>query len=141
VTVDGSGTPKIAHAFKHAEHEGAANTNGNLAALGGDQVIAVAAGHIDPKTMKADERDRLFKVDLARGEQTELHESQGAFSIGVPAFDAASGVLLVPDAGGMDAPEYGVHRFEVSEEREVKHDRFIEVAPDTTLAARQILAL
>ena len=141
VTVDAAGLPKVTRAFRVAQHEGAANTASNLAALGGDTVIAVAAGRIDPKTMQADLKDRLFKVDLETGDQTELHESAGAFSLGVPAFDRASGVLLVPDAGSSDRPEYGVQRFEVSADHDVKHDAFIEVAPNTTLAARQVLAL
>jgi hypothetical protein len=141
VSVDGSGKPKQTQSFRVTEHQDAANSNSYVASLGGDIVIAVASGHIDPKTMQADEPDRLFKLDLSSGEQTELRASEGAFAIGVPAYDAVSGILLVPDAGGMDAPRFGVHRFKVDAKHAPKYDAFVEVAPETSLTARQVLAL
>lgn len=141
VSVDSAGKPTQTRIFRVSEHDAAANSNSYVASVGGDVVVAVASGHIDPKTMQADEPDRLFKLDLSSGEQTELRVSEGAFAIGVPAYDARNGVLLVPDAGSMDAPQFGVHRFKVDAKHAIKYDAFIEVAPETSLAARQVLAL
>jgi hypothetical protein len=144
VAVDGAGNAEITHAYRIAEHAGAANTNSNVASLGGDLVVAVATGVIDPSTMKASSFDALYRVDLATGSQDVLRESSGAFAIGVPAFDPSTGVLLVPDAGGDDDPRYGVHRFQVDSDAkagQANYQTFIEVAPDTTLAARQVLRL
>lgn len=141
VSVDSSGKPKLVHAWHVAEHMGAANSNSNLAAVGGDVVVAVAAGKIDPSTMEPQETDRLFTVDLNSGEQTEIVQSQGAFALGVPAFEASGGVLLVPDAGSMEAPKLGVLRFKVDAKHALKPDGFVEVAGNTGLSARQVLAL
>jgi len=141
VTVDDAGKAKIQHAFRKADHEDAANTNSNVASLGGNIVVAVAAGRIDPETMKPAEVDTLYRVDLASGEQEALWESEGAFVLGMPAFAASTGLLLVPDAGNPDQPLTGVQRFRVDDEREVDHDDFVEVAAETGLAARRVLAL
>jgi hypothetical protein len=91
--------------------------------------------------MQAAEVDKLYRVDLASGEQEELWESQGAFVLGTPAFALSTGLLLVPDAGNRDQPLTGVRRFLVNDEREVEHDDFVEVAAETGLAARRVLAL
>lgn len=144
IAVDGAGKATITRAYRIAEHDGAAITNSNVASLGGDLVVAVATGVIDPSTMKASSFDALYRVDLANGSQDKLKESSGAFAIGVPAFDPTTGVLLVPDAGGDDDPRYGVHRFQVdsgAKAGQADYQSFVEVAPDTTLAARQVLRL
>lgn len=141
VHVDEAGRAEISQSFRVADHEEAANVNSNIASLGGDIVVAVASGHVDPETMRPDRGDRLFRVDLSSGEQTELWVSRGAFALGSPGYDATSRVLLVPDAGDLDQPSFGLQRFRVSADREVSHSDFVEVAPDTGLAARQVLAL
>jgi hypothetical protein len=141
VVVDDKGRPKIQQAFRKKDHEEAANTNSNVASLGGNIVVAVAAGRVDPETMKPAEVDKLYRVDLASGEQEELWEAKGAFVLGTPAFAASTGLLLVPDAGNSDEPQRGVQRFEVNAAREVDHDKFVEVAGETGLAARRVLAL
>jgi hypothetical protein len=141
VTVDDAGNAKIQHAFRKADHEDAANANGNVASLGGNIVVAVATGRNNPMTMEPAEVDKLFRIDLASGEQEELWESSGAFALGTPAYAASTGLLLIPDAGNRDQPRTGVQRFEVNDEREVDHDAFVEVAAETGLAARRVLAL
>ena len=141
VTVDAEGKAKIQHAFRKADHEDAANSNSNVASLGGNIVVAVAAGRIDPETMEPAEVDKLYRVDLASGEQEVLWESDGAFALGMPAFAASTGWLLVPDAGNRDQPLTGVQRFRVNAEREVDYDEFVEVAAETRLAARRVHAL
>jgi hypothetical protein len=141
IEVDDAGKAEIKHAFRVADHEDAANTNSNVASLGGDIVVAVAQGSIDPETMAVAEPDKLFRLDLASGKQTELWESTGAFALGTPAYAVKTGLLLVPDAGTKPDPRTGVERFTVDDKRAVKHDAFVEVAADTGLAARRVLAL
>lgn len=141
VSLDDSGKAKIGHSFRKADHEDAANANSNVTSLGGDIVVAVAAGALDPTTKKPSKQDKLLRVDLASGEQTELWESKGAFSLGTPAFVESSGLLLVPDAGGLDEPLTGVQRFKVNKDREADRVDFVDVAADSGLAARRALAL
>jgi len=38
----------------------------------------------------------------------------------------------------MDAPIYGVQRFKVDKDLKVTRDRFVSVAPSTTLTAREV---
>jgi hypothetical protein len=140
-TVDDEGNPEIQHAFRKADHADAANTSNNVASLGGNIVVAVAAGRIDAETMKPAQVDKLYRVDLASGEQEELWESKGAFVLGMPAFATSTGLLLVPDAGNRDEPLTGVQRFRVNAARDVDHDSFVEVAKETGLSARRVLAL
>jgi hypothetical protein len=141
VRVDDAGRAEIERELRIVDHDDAANTGSNVASLGGDIVVAVAAGVIDAATMKVAEPDRLYRIDLKTGEQTELWESAGAFAIGVPAFAEKTGLLIVPDAGDKPEPVTGVHRFSVNDAREVEHEALVEVAKDTGLAARQVLAL
>ena len=141
ITVNDAGKASIARSYRNADHKDAAQLTGNVASLGGDIVVAVAAGHIDAATMRADTTDQLLRIDLESGEQTMLLESEGAFGLGSPSFSEASGLLLVPDAGKSDDPSSGVQRFEVDAKREVKRVDFVDVAGETGLAARQVLAL
>lgn len=141
ISVSDSGKASIKHAFRKAEHSDAENTNSNVVSLGGHIVVAVASGHLDPATKKADKGDKALRVDLASGAQSELWESEGAFALGSPAFAQSSGLLLVPDAGGIDNPITGIQRFKVDKNREADRDDFVEVAPDTGLATRRVLAL
>jgi hypothetical protein len=141
VSIDAAGKAAIKLTFRKADHDGAANTNSNVASLGGDIVVAVATGRNDPQTALPAEVDRLFRVDLASGKQTQLWESSGAFALGVPAYAEKTRLLLVPDAGNKDEPRTGVQRFNVDTKREVEHDDFVDVATETQLAARRVLAL
>lgn len=132
------GGVEIVHAFKIAEHEAAANTNSSLGVIESGLVVAVAAGELDADGAVMTP-DKAYLVDLDSGEQTEIWASEGAYSLGIPAFDAESGMLLLPDAGDTESL-YGVQRFSF-EDGEMREDDFVEVAPDTTLAARLVLAL
>jgi hypothetical protein len=135
--VDASGKANMARAWLAKDHDGAAPSAQYLASLGGDLVFAVASGSLDLDGTTVAEPDRAYVIDLATGAQDMLFESDGAFSIGLPAFDSETGVLLVPDAGSLDEPTHGVRRFHVDGD-EVKADGFVEVAPDTDLAVRQV---
>ncbi|MFW5925296.1 MAG: hypothetical protein ACOCV4_03965 [Myxococcota bacterium] len=101
----------------------------NVTSLGGTVAVAVDFGSHDPAVP-----DRLYRVDLATGEQTPIHESTEAFALGKPALDPATGLLLVPDAAD------GVHRFQVEEDRITEID-VVEVAPELGLPVRRVSRL
>ncbi len=140
LAVSSTGQATVVSSFLVADHKDAADTNANIVSLGGDLVVAVAAGSLDAK-MKVSVPDAVYSVDLATGKQTKLYASQGAYALGVPAYDAESGVLLVPDAGDVSTPLYGVERFIVDKSGSIEKDVFLKVAPTTTLAAREVHAL
>lgn len=140
IEVGGSGKGTMVESWLAAEHESAAASAQYLASLGGTLVFAVASGTLDLDGTTVIEPDRGYLLDLATGTQTMLFESEGAYAIGHPAFDPATGILLVPDAGSVEDPRFGVVRFRVKD-GDVTEDGFVEVAPDTTLAARQAHAL
>jgi hypothetical protein len=141
IEVDEKGKAKVLRTFRVADHDGAQDTNGTMVSLGGDLVLAVVAGSIDPMTMMVSATDVAYTLDLKTGKQKELFKSEGAFSIGVPALDADTGALLVPDAGSMDNPLFGIHRFLIDPDKGISDDGFVEVAPKTTMAAREVHAL
>ena len=141
IAVDAKGKGEILETFRVTDHEDAVNTQSSLVSLGGNLVVAAAAGALDPTTQEIVETDRLYSVDLKTGKQVELWKSVGAFSLGIPAFDPKTGVLLVPDAGSDEAPIYGVHRFIVDADMNIDDDGFVQVAPKTTLAAREVRRL
>ena len=141
ISVDDAGTARITGSYRKTDHQEQRTITGNVASVGGNIVVAVAPGHIDTETMQADETDRLVRVDLASGKTQELLKSKGAFALGTPAFAVKAGLLIIPDAGGTQDPSTGVHRFVVTIGRDVKRVDFVEVASDTGLAARQVLAL
>lgn len=140
--VDDAGKAKLVHRYRVADHADAANTNGNVVSLGGNRVVAIAPGELDPATMKPSTTDAAYSVDIATGKQRLIWKSAGAFSLGIPAFDAATGALLIPDAGDVGKPLAGVHRFLVDPDTlDIADDEFVKVAASTTLAAREVHAL
>jgi hypothetical protein len=142
VHVDDAGKASVVHQFRVADHDSAADTNANVVSLGGDRVVAIAAGTLDPTTMKPSTTDAAYSVDLKSGKQQMIWKSAGAFSLGIPAFDSETNALLIPDAGDMDKPLEGVHRFLVDPDtHDISDDAFVKVAASTTLAAREVHAL
>ena len=139
--VDGTGSASVVERFALADHEGAAPSAQFVASLGGTRLVAVATGGTDARSREEAMPDALFLIDLASGEQTLLLESDGTFALGQPAFDSTRGLLLVPAAGSIEAPIFGLHRFRVEGDAPPTRDGFIEVAPGTTLAARAVHAL
>jgi hypothetical protein len=136
--VSDKGKPSIVVSYRVADHEGADNAVTGVVSLGKSKVVGTAPGVLDPKTKETTETDATYAIDLESGEQELLFESKGAFSIGVAAFDAETGVLLVPDAGGGGDMRYGVQRFRVDPQLQIEEEGFVEVAPQTTLAAREV---
>lgn len=141
VEVDSQGKGKIVERFAVADHKAAADATSSVISLGQNIAIGVAPGTLDPATKALVEADAVYRIDLKTGAQTKLWKSTGAFALGIPAFDPASGILLVPDAGQMDKPLYGAQRFMVDDNLKVVHQDFVSVAPKATLAARVIRPL
>jgi hypothetical protein len=138
VQIDKQGKASVVERFAAADNVDAANATSNVLSLADHQVVAVAYGELDTKTNAVKKRDAAYLVDIATGKQTQLVESDGAFALGVPAFDAKSGVLLIPDAGSSDKPLFGAHRFHSVGDGTYEAAGFVEIAPDTGLAAREI---
>jgi hypothetical protein len=138
VQVDDQGKASVVERFAAADDTDAANATSNVLSLGDHQAFAVAYGELDTNTNAVEKRDAAYLVDLQTGQQTQLVESDGAFALGEPAFDAKSGVLLIPDAGSTDKPLFGAHRFHSAGDGSFKADGFVAIAPDTGLAAREI---
>ena len=107
-----------------------------VTSVSGSMIVATASGSLDFDTNELVEPDVMYVIDLASGEQTKLLTSAGAYSIGTPAYDMASGILLVPDSGDGADPLNGVWRFVTDDSGELEEDVFVEVAPDSGLASR-----
>jgi hypothetical protein len=136
--VDSHGQGKPLESFRVADHDGAAVTATPLVSLGKHVVVAVAPGSLDATTKELVSPDVAYRLDLHIGKQTMLWKGTGAFKLGVPAFDAATGMLLLPDAGSDDSPLYGVRRFKVGSDLAVDADGFVKVTPETTLPVREV---
>jgi hypothetical protein len=139
LAVDDQGKTTVVETFAVGNHTGATDTNSNMVSLGGDLVVAIAPGELDPTSMKVTKADAAFSVDLKTGKQKMIYESKGAFALGLPSYDADTGVLLIPDAGDMGKPIFGAQRLLVDPDtHEIKSDSFVSIAASTTLAAREI---
>lgn len=140
IKIDANGKATTVQSWLAADHDGAAPSAQYLVSLGGNLVFAVSSGTLDVDGTTVTEPDSAFVLDLKAGTQKLLFKSDGAFSVGLPAFNPDSGVLLVPDAGSLTDPTYGVRRFQVDGAK-VTADGFVEVAASTTLAVREVHAL
>jgi hypothetical protein len=113
-----------------------------LVALGDSVVVAAEPGRAPGPGSGQDSRgDRLYRVDLASGEQQLLFESADSFAIGDGSYDAHARVLLVPDAS-VDAdgrPSAGVRRFAVAEDGAIEDLETTTV--DDTLPPWQVMPL
>jgi hypothetical protein len=95
--------------------------------LGGSRFVAAATG--DYQEMIG---DRVFVIDLATGQREPLFSTDTPGAVGSGAFDAESGLLLVPDT------ELGVRVFEVEADAVEPRDT-IELDP--ALPARSVRAM
>jgi hypothetical protein len=134
----------VEHVFRVADDDEAAMTAFGLVALGGSVVAAVAPGQEpsdDAKAGAAPRFDRLYRVDVATGEQTLLYEAGGRFVLGDGSYNPRRRLLLVPDASvdGDQRPIAGVHRFAVDERGGV--DELDVIAIDDTLPVWQVMPL
>jgi hypothetical protein len=141
VEVSADGKAEIVESFAVADHDGAAATGQYPVSLGGTRALAVASGALDFDTGEVVTADAMYVIDLASGDQELLFESDGAFSIGAPSFDPATGLVLVPDAGDLDDPSIGLRSFQLDDDGDLSEGDFIDVAEDSGLAARQVVKL
>jgi len=112
-----------------------------LVALGGSAVIAVEPGHAPGQSSdSAVHGDRLYRIDIASGDQRLLFEADASFVLGDGAFTAQRGVLLVPDASTDDdgRASAGVRRFAVDGDEITELD---VVAIDDALPPWQVAPL
>jgi hypothetical protein len=142
-----AGKATIAQTWRAAEHPDDAISVNDLVSLGGTRVAAVAFGQAalaasgDAPAVPG-RPDRLSVLDLASAEQTVLFEAQVPYALGAGAFDADSGLLLIPDASVDDdkQPTAGVHRFKLAKDGKLQDLDVVKVAAGLALPARQITA-
>jgi hypothetical protein len=127
---------EIEHVWRAKEHPDAALTIYGLCALSATELVATAAGGVerDDDGKPLEPNDKLFVIDLESGEQEELLEAGMSYVIGAPAFDAETGLLLVPDAttDGEQRPSAGVRRYKRRDDgsfEELSITRIDEVLP------------
>jgi hypothetical protein len=105
--------------------------------------VAVAPGQEPDDDAKsgAPRFDRLYRVDVASGEQELLFEADGRFVLGDGSYNPRRRILLVPDASvdGDQRPTAGVHRFSVGKDGHV--DELDVIAIDATLPVWQVMPL
>jgi len=137
VEVDADGSARVVMRYDLSDHGGAVVATQNVISLGGTLALGTSGGAIDAQSGEVSAPDAAYLIDLADGTQRSVLQSTGAFSLGVAAYDAAAGIVLLPDAGSLDAPRLGIHRLHLHD-AELTPDDFITVADDTGLAARQV---
>jgi hypothetical protein len=111
-------TLELEHLVRFEEQASAAHAVFGLAALGGSAVVAVEPGHAPgASTGAAMHGDRLYRIDIATGEQQLLFEAEDSFVLGDGVFNPHRGLLFVPDAStdGNGRASAGVRRFEIDD--------------------------
>jgi len=133
---------QIVHVFRAQAQAGAAIAVFGLVALGGSAVVAVEPGRAPGPSSGPDSRgDRLYRIDLASGEQQLVFESAASFTIGEGSYNPHQRVLLVPDASvdGDGRPSAGVRRFELGDDGEIEELEITTV--DDALPPWQVMPL
>jgi hypothetical protein len=140
------GMLQVEHLWRAVDHPDAPLAVGAVVPLGGSEVIAVAHGEGEQRDGSGElsgppSRDRVYVADLETGERSLLFEARGRFVIGSGAYDADSGLLLIPDASIDDSarPVAGVRRFLRAADGGLEPLDVIEV--DDVLPVRQVRAL
>jgi hypothetical protein len=142
-----NGKATVARSWKAQDHASDPISVSNPISLGGARVAAVAVGSAgfpasDGAPAVEATPDVLAIVDLDTGKQETLFEAEGSYVLGIGAFDAKSGLLLVPDAS-LDKdmrPSAGVHRFK-AQGNALSELPIVQVATGTGLPVRQIAPL
>jgi len=112
------GKLEVERIWRAKEHPDAAATAYGLVALSAREVVAMAAGQAEVTDRDGDitqsaTNDKLYRIDLESGEQTEVFEAEGRYVIGDGSYNPRAALLLVPDASvdGRARPTAGVRRF------------------------------
>lgn len=131
----------IEHIWRAKDDPDAALTIYGVCAISATEVVATAAGGVerDEDGEPLQPNDKLFAVDLERGEQTEIFEAGTSYVIGGAAYDPSRKLLLVPDATTDDGgqPTAGIRRYERTEDG---FDPLSITEIDDILPARQVRA-
>jgi hypothetical protein len=142
VEVDARGKVTLVENWRIADHKDAAPTQSNVISLGATIVAAVAPGKRDASSGEIATPDEMVLIDLSTGKQKRLFQSEGVFSIGVGAYNPKTSVLLVPDTGADESPDfYGLRRFIVKGEMACDEDGVVDIAEDLMLPARYVYLL
>jgi hypothetical protein len=132
----------VEQVWRAKEHPDAALTIYGVCAVSATEIVATAAGGVeqDEEGEPLQPNDKLFLVDLASGEQTEILEAGMSYVIGGAAYDANAKLLLVPDAttDGGGKPSAGVRRYKRSEGGDFEELSITKL--DDILPPRQIRA-
>lgn len=103
VRLNGAALEEEARWEAGADTSAAVAVNG-IAAISADEFVAAEYGDFIAPT-----DDGVYRVVISTGVQTQLATADGQYQVGTMAFDAASGLLLVPDASE------GLRRFTLTE--------------------------
>jgi hypothetical protein len=132
----------VEHIWRAKEHPDDALTIYGVCGISATEVVATAGGGIeqDDEGEPLQPNDKLFLIDVASGEQTEILEAGASYVIGGAAYDASRKLLLVPDAttGSGGEPSAGVRRYERNEDGEFEELSITKI--DDILPPRQIRA-
>lgn len=133
---------EVEHLWRAKDHPDEALAIYGVSALSATELVATAAGGVehDEGGAPLQPNDKLFAIDLERGALREIFEAGMSFVIGSPAFDASTGLLLVPDAttDGRGRPAAGIRRFERGDDGRFEELPITKV--DAILPARQVRA-
>ena len=114
-----------------------ASTNPN-SAIAVNHLVAIDESRVaavDWGDFAAEAGDALYVTELQTGSQELVHESTGAFEIGISAYDPGNGMLYVPDAGGNAVVEFSIAEDGVTEVGSV------QIAPGLGLPPRRAYLL
>jgi hypothetical protein len=132
----------VEHVWRAKEHPSDALSIYGICALSATEVVATAAGGVehDEDGAPLQPNDKLFAIDLERGEQTEVLEAAASYVIGGAAYDASRRLLLVPDAttDNRGKPTAGIRRYERTPEGDFEELSTTKI--DDILPPRQIRA-
>lgn len=130
VRVDAAGEARVVRSWRAAEHSDVGSPTNLVAVLDAGRVVYAARGE-----GASANTDRLVAVQLSSGEARTVYTSPLRFALLGGAYDAARGLLLVPEAA------LGVRRFDVGAALDLTPRDAVEVSPCRGLSARQVGAL
>ena len=130
VRVDAAGDARVIRTWRAAAHTEVGSPTNLVAVLDAGRVVYAARGE-----GASANTDRLVAVALERGEARTVYTSPLRFALLGGAYDAARGLLLVPEAA------LGVRRFDVGADLAITPRDAVIVSPCRGLPARQVGAL
>ena len=130
VRVDATGDARVVRTWRASAHTEVGSPTNLVAVLDAGRVVYAARGEASSANT-----DRLVVVALAGGEARTAYVSPLRFALLGGAYDAARGLLLVPEAA------LGVRRFDVGADLTLTPRDAVDVSPCRGLPARQVGAL